>query len=302
MPTAWLLIDTGLRRGGSWCNSGNDGLIRGPRTHEQQHPFSGKSLRQRIPSRCGHSSRRLAGNRGSKGTLLTYWNNFVPASEPWLAENGQPTLRQSRLNGPGSQPTLSRRGIEPVRPNPRHFRIVPPRNSSYSTTSPVSGREAVPDGRCSFRDTANRKSSPIRWRTSRKRNGCLPRPRSSSPQARLARRPLPATAAPAAGLGRRRALRPRSAPTTSIGCVEAIKVRHTDSSGGIRTNGARWRSIRRKVPDEPSQNNSLNRSRGGQSPRPNEGLFAPVARTASLAEGDSSCSSFGTRGFPCRDD
>ena len=44
----------------------------------------------------------------SKGTLLTYWNNFVPASEPWLAENGQPTLRQARLNGPGSQPTLSR--------------------------------------------------------------------------------------------------------------------------------------------------------------------------------------------------
>ena len=46
--------------------------------------------------------------KGSKGTLLTYWNNFVPASEPWLAENGQPTLRQSRLNGPGSQPILSR--------------------------------------------------------------------------------------------------------------------------------------------------------------------------------------------------
>ena len=41
----------------------------------------------------------------SKGTLLTYRNNFVPASEPWLAENEQPTLR-ARLNGPGSQHTL----------------------------------------------------------------------------------------------------------------------------------------------------------------------------------------------------
>ena len=38
----------------------------------------------------------------SKGALLTYRNNFVPASEPWLAENGQPTLRQARLNGPGA--------------------------------------------------------------------------------------------------------------------------------------------------------------------------------------------------------
>ena len=26
------------------------------------------------------------------GTLLIYWNNLVPASEPWLAENEQPTV------------------------------------------------------------------------------------------------------------------------------------------------------------------------------------------------------------------
>ena len=43
----------------------------------------------------------------SKGTLLTYRNNFVPASEPRLADNKRPTLRQARLNGPGSQHTLS---------------------------------------------------------------------------------------------------------------------------------------------------------------------------------------------------
>ena len=30
--------------------------------------------------------------RESKGTLLTNRNNLVPASEPWLAENEQPTL------------------------------------------------------------------------------------------------------------------------------------------------------------------------------------------------------------------
>ena len=61
------------------------------------------------------------------GTLLIYWNNSVPASEPWLAENGQSTLRQARLNGPGSQHTLSHDAVssptghfqgisEPLRP------------------------------------------------------------------------------------------------------------------------------------------------------------------------------------------
>ena len=39
--------------------------------------------------------------------LLTYRNYFVPAPEPWLAENEQLTLRQARLNGSGSQHTLS---------------------------------------------------------------------------------------------------------------------------------------------------------------------------------------------------
>ena len=39
--------------------------------------------------------------------LLTYRNNFVPTSEPWLAENRQPTFRQARLNGPGAQHVLS---------------------------------------------------------------------------------------------------------------------------------------------------------------------------------------------------
>ena len=39
--------------------------------------------------------------------MLTYWNNFVPASEPWLEEKEPPTLRQVWLNGAGSQHTLS---------------------------------------------------------------------------------------------------------------------------------------------------------------------------------------------------
>ena len=42
----------------------------------------------------------------SKGTLLTYRNNFVPASEPLLAGNEQPAFHQARLNGLGSQHTL----------------------------------------------------------------------------------------------------------------------------------------------------------------------------------------------------
>ena len=51
-------------------------------------------------------SSKLISCRESKGTLLTYWNNFVPACEPWVAENQQPTVRQARLNGAGSQHTL----------------------------------------------------------------------------------------------------------------------------------------------------------------------------------------------------
>ena len=34
--------------------------------------------------------------------LLTYWNNFVSASMPWLAENEQSTFRRARLNVLGS--------------------------------------------------------------------------------------------------------------------------------------------------------------------------------------------------------
>ena len=45
--------------------------------------------------------------RESKAALLTYWNNFVPASEPWLADNERSTFRQARLNGPGAQHVLS---------------------------------------------------------------------------------------------------------------------------------------------------------------------------------------------------
>ena len=46
-------------------------------------------------------------NAKGKGTLLTCWNNFVPASEFWLADNERSTFRQARLNGPGSQHVLS---------------------------------------------------------------------------------------------------------------------------------------------------------------------------------------------------
>ena len=53
---------------------------------------------------------------------MTYRNNFVPASEPWLAENGQPMLRQARLNGPGLQHTLSH---DAVSSPTGHFQGIP---------------------------------------------------------------------------------------------------------------------------------------------------------------------------------
>ena len=60
-----------------------------------------------FPGGLQHPSPLPRQERANTGRLLTYWNNFVPASEPWLADNEQPTLRQARLNGPGSQHTLS---------------------------------------------------------------------------------------------------------------------------------------------------------------------------------------------------
>ena len=46
-----------------------------------------------------------------KGTLLNYWNNFVPASEPWLAEKGAADARSSSAEWPwlGAHP-VTRRG------------------------------------------------------------------------------------------------------------------------------------------------------------------------------------------------
>ena len=41
---------------------------------------------------------------------MTYRNNFVAAIKCWLAENEQPTLRQARLNAPGSHHALSHYG------------------------------------------------------------------------------------------------------------------------------------------------------------------------------------------------
>ena len=55
----------------------------------------------------GHFQGRIQAGEESKGTLLNYWNNYVLVPEHRLAENEQPTLRQARLNGPGSQHTLS---------------------------------------------------------------------------------------------------------------------------------------------------------------------------------------------------
>ena len=77
-----------------------------------------------------------------KGTLLTYWNNFVPAFEPWLAEKRGRKRAADAWSSPAEWPCfaahpVTQRGIDPFRPYPRYFRIAPPGISSYSTTSPV---------------------------------------------------------------------------------------------------------------------------------------------------------------------
>ena len=73
-------------------------------------PASASSPAKCPPGYEGEARSRAGGGtithpEESKGTLLNYWNNFVPACGPWLAENEQPTLRQARLNGSGSQHT-----------------------------------------------------------------------------------------------------------------------------------------------------------------------------------------------------
>ena len=62
---------------------------------------------RRWPRRVRIVSVEAVAGEESKGTLLTYWNNFVPASEPCPAENERSTFRQARLNSPGSQHTRS---------------------------------------------------------------------------------------------------------------------------------------------------------------------------------------------------
>ena len=65
--------------------------------------------------RSPQSSRRGANTAPreskNKGTLLNYWNNSIPTSTPWLADNDQPTLRRTRLNGPASQHALSHSAV-----------------------------------------------------------------------------------------------------------------------------------------------------------------------------------------------
>ena len=75
------------------------------------------------------------------GTLLNYWNNFVLATEPWQEEKEQPTLRQAWLKVAeghwfAAHP-FAQRGLESLRPYPRHQEIAPPSFSINSTTSPV---------------------------------------------------------------------------------------------------------------------------------------------------------------------
>ena len=69
-------------------------------------PASASGLRGRSPQSSRWGDNYLTPEE-SKGTLLNYRNNFVPASDSRPAENERPTLRQARLNGPGAQHVLS---------------------------------------------------------------------------------------------------------------------------------------------------------------------------------------------------
>ena len=62
-------------------------------------PASASGLRGRSPQ------------SGNTGTLLNYRNNFVPPSDSRPAENERSTFRRARLNGSGSQHTLSRDAV-----------------------------------------------------------------------------------------------------------------------------------------------------------------------------------------------
>ena len=73
-------------------------------------PASASGLRGRSPQSSRWGDNYLTPEE-SMGTFLTYRNNFVPASDSRPAENEQPTLRQARLNGSGSQHTLSRYAV-----------------------------------------------------------------------------------------------------------------------------------------------------------------------------------------------
>ena len=73
-------------------------------------PASASGLRGRSPQSSRWGDNYLTPEE-SKGTLLTYWKNFVPASDSRPAENERSTFRRARLNGSGSQHTLSRDAV-----------------------------------------------------------------------------------------------------------------------------------------------------------------------------------------------
>ena len=73
-------------------------------------PASASGLRGRSPQSSRWGDNYLTPEE-SKETLLSYRNNFVPTSTPWLADNERPTLRQARLNGPGAQHVRSRDAV-----------------------------------------------------------------------------------------------------------------------------------------------------------------------------------------------
>ena len=92
---------------------GNTRRYRRPQLPHRR-PLSGPLQPQR-PRRLAQAKHRPGARpqqvKESKGTLLTCWNNFVPASEFWLADNERSTFRQALLKGSGAQQTLSRYAV-----------------------------------------------------------------------------------------------------------------------------------------------------------------------------------------------
>ena len=128
-------------------------------------PASASGLRGRSPQSSRWGDNYLTPEE-SKGTLLTYWKNFVPVSDSRPAENERSTLGQARLNGPALQHTLSNYAVstlavhiqgisESLHPIfPGHLALSPQRRGNPCGCPVVHGgqeTEAGPSGKDSWR-------------------------------------------------------------------------------------------------------------------------------------------------------